>query len=232
MKNILEDKQAVETSGPAIFAIEPHHVLPLSIVGLNDSIRGFSGHKSLGCITSICFKIPLMRHMYTWINAYSVDKKDMLWMLRKGISPVMCPGGVQEASLLGNEEECVLYLTPRVGFIKLAIQFGYPVIPVFTFGLHNTFSFWIPKNDFCLWFGRKFGALPMMFFGVFGLPMGPAKPCDYVNVVGKPISMPKNENPSEEELKKYQQLYIDEITRIYHQYRADYGMKDIQLRIV
>ena len=45
-------------------------------------------------------------------------------MIKEGISPVICPGGVQEASLITNPKECVLYLTKRKGFVKLAIQQG------------------------------------------------------------------------------------------------------------
>lgn len=232
VKMVMEDQEAVETCGQAIFALEPHHVLPLSIVSFNDCARGFTGHKSLGCITSICFKIPLMRHVYTWINAYSVDKKDLIWMLNKGMSPVLCPGGLQEVIYMESPNECVLYLKKRAGFVKLALQYGIPIIPAFTFGLQNTFSYIVPKNKFCHWVGRKFGALPMMFFGVFGIPLGPAKPCDYVNVIGSPIPVPKIANPTDEDIKKYQQIFIDEISRIFHEHKAQHGMGDVTLRVI
>ena len=39
MKVILEDKEAIEKSGPAIFALEPHDVLPLSVFAFNDQIK-------------------------------------------------------------------------------------------------------------------------------------------------------------------------------------------------
>ena len=48
----------------------------------------------------------------------------MIRMIKAGISPVICPGGVQEASLITNPKECVLYLTKRLGFVKLAMQQG------------------------------------------------------------------------------------------------------------
>lgn len=92
-KMILEDKDAIEQSGPAIFTLEPHDVLPLSIFAFNDYLKGFEGHNCLGCLTSACFKVPLMRHVYTWVNAYSVDKKSLTKALDKGFSPVLCPGG-------------------------------------------------------------------------------------------------------------------------------------------
>ena len=150
------------------------------------------------------------------------------------MSPVLCPGGVQEVTYLGDDSECVLYLKKRVGLFKMALQHGTPVIPVFSFGLQNSFSYWVPKAKWVQKLGRKFGALPMMFFGMFGLPLGPAKPCQYVNVIGKPIPLPVAEkipNPTSEQIKAYQELYIQEISRLFHDYRDEFGMKDISLRI-
>ena len=54
---------------------------------------------------------------------------------------------------------------------------------VFSFGLRQTFSFWAPKSRWLLRMGRMLGFLPMMFFGMWGLPLGPPKPCQYTNVV-------------------------------------------------
>lgn len=93
MKVIVEDVSAISSSGPAIFAMEPHDVLPLSIFSFNDCLGAVKGHKCLGCVTSACFAVPIMRHIYTWVNAHSIDKKSLVKMLRSGISPVICPGG-------------------------------------------------------------------------------------------------------------------------------------------
>ena len=45
MRMILEDKEKVEKSGPAIFLLEPHDVLPISICAFNTCLKGFVGHK-------------------------------------------------------------------------------------------------------------------------------------------------------------------------------------------
>jgi len=51
-------------------------------------------------LTSLAFNVPLMRHVYTWANAYSVEKKSMIKAIKDGYSPVVCPGGVQEVTLI------------------------------------------------------------------------------------------------------------------------------------
>jgi hypothetical protein len=73
-------------SGPSIFAIEPHDILPLSIFAFNDCLGGIKGHKCLGCVTSLCFYVPLMKHVYSWVCARSADRKNLLSMLDRCLS--------------------------------------------------------------------------------------------------------------------------------------------------
>lgn len=232
MRVFVEDKPALESSGPGVFGVEPHGVLPLGFCAFFKGYSGFEGHKVMGCVTGIVFKVPLMKHAFCWSTAGSVDKKVMTRVMEKKFSPVICPGGVAECIYLANKKECVLYLKQRAGFVKMAMRFGYPVIPVFTFGLHDLFDFYVPKSTFLQRLGRKIGFLPMFFTGLFGLPLGPGKACDLVNVIGKPISIPCNPNPTDEDVKKYHALYIEEMERIYNSYKAAFGMEDVVLRII
>ena len=96
MKIIVEDLDSVSDCGPAIFAVEPHHILPLSIIGFNNVVSGIPGHDFLGCVTSSCFYLPLIKHVYTWTFATSVAKDNLHHLLDIGYSPVLCPGGVKE----------------------------------------------------------------------------------------------------------------------------------------
>ena len=71
----------------------------------------------------------------------------------------------------------------------------------------------------------------MIFFGMFGIPMGPAKPCEYTTIIGKPIPVPKIVDPTQEDIEKYHAIFISEMTRIYEANKADYGMENVDLRI-
>ena len=229
---ILEDFEDIKNSGQAIFAVEPHDILPLSIFAFNDKLNGIPGHKCLGCITSFCFNIPFMRHLYTWVNSTSVDKKNFISLIESGISPVMCPGGVQEVTLMESDKECVLYLNSRFGFIKLALQYGIPIVPAFTFGQRKSYTSWVPKNKFIINIGRKIGFMPLLFFGLWGLPFAPALPVDYTVVVGTSIKLPKIADPSHSEVQKYHALYISKLSALYEANKAKYDMGDVSLRIV
>ena len=232
VKVIVEDVEKIKTMGPAVFALEPHDVLPLSIFAFNDCLNGLPGQKCLGCITGACFNVPLMRHMYTWVNATDVGKKNVLKLISNGISPVICPGGVQEVTLMSSKDECVLYLKERKGFVKLAIQHGLPLVPAFTFGLKDSFDYWVPKGKFWTKLARQIGFLPMAFFGVFSLPLGPAKPVQYTVIAGSPIIVgAANPDPTIEEINKFHSMYIEELVALYERHKGAHGMDDIVLRI-
>ena len=231
MRLILEDADAVKNSGVALFAIEPHDILPVSIFVFNDCLKGIPNHKCLGCVASFCFNMPFMKHIYTWVNATPADKQNLIKMITSGISPVLCPGGVQEVTLMESDKECVLYLKSRFGFIKLALQYGIPIFPVFAFGLRKSYISWVPKNKLLVNIGRKVGFMPLFFFGVWCLPFAPPYPVDYTVVVGSPITIPKIADPSNGEVQKYHTLYIEKLTELFESRKVEYDMGDVTLRI-
>mmetsp|Transcript_6205 Transcript_6205/g.9355 ORF Transcript_6205/g.9355 Transcript_6205/m.9355 type:complete len:325 (-) Transcript_6205:87-1061(-) len=224
-----EDVEAVQKAGPALFAIEPHGVLPISIYW--GSLNILSRHKFLCCLSSSMLIMPMMKHILTWTGAISADKATMVKYIRQGFSLNICPGGVQEVAYLGNPKECVLFLRKRFGIIKMAMEEGIPLIPSMTFGLHKAYDFWVPSSDFAVRLGRRIGFLPMIFFGLGGVPFAQAKPCPLSVVVGKPIMLPHKSTPTTEEIAKYHAIFIDEMVRLYEENKVAHGMADITLRI-
>ena len=66
----------------------------------------------------------------------------------------------------------VLYLKCRFGFIKLALEYGIPLVPVFSFGIDKIYNFWCPKGKLINNIARQIGFLPVLIFGLFNLPFG------------------------------------------------------------
>jgi len=235
MRIVFEDEEALEKAAPCLFILEPHDLLPLSIFAFNDCIINLKGHKLLGCITSACFHVPFMRQIYTWVNAVSVDEKNLHGIISQGISPVICPGGVQESALLAqqkNVNDIVLYLMRRRGFVRMALKHGRPLVPCFSYGLRDSFDFIGIDNKLIIELGRRAGGLPLLFFGVGGIPFGPPKSVQYSNVIGKPIHVPRIENPSAEDVDKYHSIFLKAMQDLFEATKEEFGGKDLQLQIV
>jgi 2-acylglycerol O-acyltransferase 2 len=72
----------------------------------------------------------------------------------------------------------------------------------------------------------------MMFFGMFGIPLGPPKPSQITVIVGKPIEIPKNANPSQDEIEKYHEIFLKATEKLYEDNKVANGSADISLRII
>jgi len=237
---IIEDAEALKLAKPAFFVLEPHDVLPLSIISFSDATESMTkvGHSCMGCITSVCFSVPFMRHFYSWAKAVPATPAVINGMLKNGISPCLCPGGVREVGLITNRnEEINVFVRERKGFIRIAMSHGVPIVPVFAFGLRDAYQFWMLKNSVVQWIGRKIGFQPMVFTGVAGLPFAPGKSnCSFVNVIGKPIPCPKKPldqiGKSDKDVDAVHDKYVKALQELYDAHKKDYGYDNVKLNIL
>ena len=233
IKLCFRNREAIRTCGPAIFCCEPHDILPMGIYSLANCLKLNEPHNNIACMTSAIFRIPFMRHMFTWSPSMSVDKDSLRAVLKKGFSPTICPGGVQEVTyMIQGKDECALYLKKRKGFVKLAMEFGRPIVPMFSFGQRKTYDFLIPRSEFGKWIGRKLGFLPLVFFGQYGIPMFIPKSTPITVVVGNPIIVPKYETINLNELDKYHRMYIAATIDLFESHKVQFGMGTTTIRIV
>lgn len=226
-----EDPDAINDAKTCLFSLEPHDVLPVSIFWGSDYIGVFPKLKSIGCMSNAVFNIPIMRHVYTWMSASSADRKNCEKLFAKGYSLTVNPGGVKEVSYLVNKKVRTLYLRTRQNFTKLAIQNGAMLVPMYTFNQDKCFDFIVSENKSLLQIGRKLGFLPMIFFGLFGIPLGVPKPVPLTVIMGKPIRLPQEKDPSKETVEKYHLELIAATEKIYNDNKNDYGVSDVPLVI-
>ena len=225
-----ENYNLIENCGPSLFAVEPHGVLPVTLYW--GTLNLLQNHQFLCCLSSSILSVPIMKHFLTWSGAISAEKTNLIKYLSQGYSLNICPGGVQEVKYLNNNKEMVLFLKSRLGFTKLGLEQGVCIIPVITFGLHKIYDYYLfDWNDFLLNLGRKVGFLPMIFFGLGGIPFAQPKPSPLTVVIGKPIQLPKIEKPSSEEIQKYHDIFLGEMRRVFEENKDANGMSDFTMRI-
>lgn len=148
-------------------------------------------------------------------------------------------GGAAE-SLKSHPGTYRLILKNRKGFIRTALQFGTNLVPVFSFGETDTF------NTYEVLKGSRVEKLQKTFkrFSNFGLPIFWARGIfnysfgllphrtSIYTVVGKPIVVEKNVDPSSEDIDALHKVYMKELVKLFEENKVKYATdKNVKLEI-
>ncbi|KAJ3025156.1 UNVERIFIED_CONTAM: Diacylglycerol O-acyltransferase 2 [Siphonaria sp. JEL0065] len=175
------------------------------------------------------FKIPLFRDMLLSLGFISCTEKSLTSTLSKNDSVLLAVGGAAEAldSCPGTSK---LTLDSRLGFIRLALQNGAFLVPVFGFGETDIFE-QVENRDgsFVRWFQETIKNLlsfsPVLFYGRFGI-LPYRRPVAVV--FGAPIEVPKVLDPSEEVVRRWHRVYVEELKKLYHAHKDELLPKRIE----
>ncbi|KAJ0404121.1 hypothetical protein ATCC90586_007377 [Pythium insidiosum] len=214
-------KPLAKADEKAMYGFHPHGVLSCgwSLNGAHSMRFAESGARWL--VAENLFWFPLMRDILHWLEFGTVAKKTFLKFMREGRNICLIPGGFEEATLFEYGKHRV-YVKKRLGFIKLALQHGYKVRPVYTFGeelTFRTFSYFL-KQRLLL---NQYKIPGVAFTGRLLCFFLPFPDVDLVTVVGKAIELPKIEHPTREEVAKYHKLYVDALVDIFERNKAKYA---------
>ncbi|KAL4448933.1 hypothetical protein ABPG77_007650 [Micractinium sp. CCAP 211/92] len=240
---VFEDEAAFQgPAGPFLIGYEPHSVLPLGMCVFLPAARRMPASltNTIVAATSTVFLAPGMRHMAHWMGCRPASREVLRRALAGGSNVALTPGGVQECFYMSTEpEQEVAFLRSRTGFVRLAIEAGAPIVPVFAFGQTPHYRFWRPFID---WprrlippgamgsFVRRIGYVPLLAWGWLGTVVPHRVPMHVV--VGKPIPVERNAAPNSKEVQRTLQRYIQELCRIFEQYKAAAGHPHATLTIV
>ncbi|KAJ3284866.1 diacylglycerol O-acyltransferase 1 [Rhizoclosmatium sp. JEL0117] len=218
----LQATSALPSGTPYIFGFHPHGILAIShFMTFGTEALGLSKlYPDLGMVhtTTLAsnFSVPIVKDYFMAVGMISVDKEALQYVLRRGESVVIVVGGAREA-MDARPGTNVLSLQKRFGFVKIALQTGAPLVPVFAFGendiwdqVDNGMGTYV--RSFQELVKKIFGFSPVLVYGRFGiLPYRR----DINVVIGKPMIVPKIENPTHEDIQKYHALYLQELQTLY-----------------
>ncbi|EPQ56172.1 diacylglycerol acyltransferase [Gloeophyllum trabeum ATCC 11539] len=222
---------------PYVFGYHPHGIIGMGAMatfateatGFSEQFPGLTPHL-LTLATN--FTMPIYRDIILALGICSVSKQSCSNILSSGPGQAITivVGGAAE-SLSARPGTADLTLKRRLGFIKIAIQHGAALVPVFSFGENDIYQ-QMPNEK-----GTTIYALQKKFQSVFGftLPLFHGRGMlNYnlglmpyrrriVSVIGRPILCEKCEKPSMEEVTRVQQEYIAELLRIWDTYKDQFA---------
>lgn len=239
-------QQQFDASKNYFFVYHPHGVHSFGAIinfGLdaNDSSKLLPGIKTHAQTLRSNFYIPFWRFLGKIMGLGDASAECIRATLRAGPgeSVVLVVGGAEE-SLMAQPKTNDLLLVKRKGFVKIALQEGSPLVPVYGFGENNVYN--IPKVASHPLVQRVMAAvrsatgfvIPIVSgrsYFTFGFGLMPHRR-PIVVVVGEPIIIPRIANPTAEDLEHWQQEYICALQRLYERHRGIYDLESTGLRIM
>nr|XP_023411594.1 2-acylglycerol O-acyltransferase 3 [Loxodonta africana] len=159
----------------------------------------------------------------------SSDKTSVSYLLSRpgsGQVAVLAVGGPLEA-LEAKPGEPILRIRNQKGFIKLALEHGASLVPVFSFGENELFQ-QIP-NPRGSWLRAAQEALQSLlrvalplFYGRWGLLLPFRTPVH--TVVGAPIPVQLTPWPSQAQVDSLHALYVERLMQLFEEHKARYGV--------
>lgn len=230
------DIEELRKCDQCIVAVHPHGVLSLGhylvISGFHPDLeKALPARRRCALSAGVLFKVPVVREIALGMGCVDAHRDVAKRCLSKGFSLSVVPGGEREQLLAQRGQVEELDLKQRQGFVRLALQHGVPIVPVYVFGEAQLF-----KQSKCLfglrsWIQKKLGIALVMPYGPFGLPF--TKFPDPIRmVVGKPVAMPRLPDHTSQDLQEHHARYVEEVCQLFEQNKESAGYGDTMLRIV
>jgi Diacylglycerol acyltransferase len=155
-------------------------------------------------------------------NPGSASKHDMQSYFASCQDIALPPGGFEEATLSCMTQDRV-YIHKRTGFIRLCLQYGYTVRPVYCFGEKSLF--WnIQGMERVRLALNRYGIPTILAWGQVLIPVLPKRNGHLYIVCGAPITLPKITNPTKADVQKWHATYMTELVKLFEEYKeAAYG---------
>jgi 1-acyl-sn-glycerol-3-phosphate acyltransferase len=218
-----------------IFAMAPHGPIPLggSVFGPQLSRWAALSSRVRFGVHSVLFALPLLRDFYLAFGCVDASRRTLLHQLRDlRNSVVLLPGGVEEQLLLCPPDVERVVLSKRKGFVRLALETGSDLVPVFVFGEREAYK----MNDGPVY---AFSLLLRRLLGI-GAPLPRGRwwtlapfPVPITIVVGKPIPVARVDGaPTPEAVDALHGEFVSALRDLVEEHKAAAGKPRLKLEVL
>ncbi|XP_077288317.1 2-acylglycerol O-acyltransferase 1-like isoform X2 [Arctopsyche grandis] len=221
-----------------LFCVFPHGVLStgcfVNFATDATNFEGiFPGMKSHMVTLQGHFLVPFFRELAIWLGLCASSPESINFVLNKkngtGKCAALVVGGAAE-SLNCHPGLYKVILKRRKGFVKLAMKNGTPLVPVFSFGETELYEqFKNPEGSLVRilqdWFRETTGIAPILPLGrgllQYSFGIVPQRKT-VTTVVGKPIEVARNPDPTEEEIDRVHTEFIKGLEDMFEEGKSKY----------
>jgi 1-acyl-sn-glycerol-3-phosphate acyltransferase len=116
--------------------------VPLLVLGLYERrgvfVRSLADH--------LHFRVPLWRDLLTGFGAIDGTPENCRALMRAGESILVFPGGGREVFKHKGEKYKLIWKN-RIGFVRLALEFGYPIVPFAAVGAEECYDIVVDSDE-------------------------------------------------------------------------------------
>lgn len=216
---------------PHIFALHPHGVISVSAI-CNLLWNGNHALERIGLdyrIVTVTFNflVPLWRELIMAMGFIDASKGSIHRLLRSGKSCMIVIGGAQE-TLHAAPGVTELVLLKRRGFVRLALQHGANLVPVFHFGENDLYG--QVRHPLLRRLQQAFlrvtgFTLPVIRGrGIFNYDVGIVpRRLPLTTVVGRPIEVPHIPDPTDDDITRIHTTYMTALAALYNDHKDKYA---------
>lgn len=170
---------------------------------------------------SVLFLIPFFKELLLLLGCIDASSKTARHNLKKNRSILIFVGGEKE-QLMTEYGVQQIYLKNRKGFIKLAIEYGVDLVPMYAFGENEVYTTHHFFPEIQKWLQRNLQLGITIFTGRFGTLIPYQRPI-FVEI-GKPIKVVKKDAKliSIEDIDKLHETFVNEIKRLFDRTKVKY----------
>ncbi|XP_077819974.1 diacylglycerol O-acyltransferase 2 isoform X1 [Macaca mulatta] len=228
-----------------IFGYHPHGIMGLGAfcnfsTEATEVSKKFPGIRPYLATLAGNFRLPVLREYLMSGGICPVNRDTIDYLLSKngsGNAIIIVVGGAAE-SLSSMPGKNAVTLRNRKGFVKLALRHGADLVPMYSFGENEVYKQVIfEEGSWGRWVQKKFqkyiGFAPCIFHGrglfssdTWGL-VPYSKPI--TTVVGEPITIPKLEHPTQQDIDLYHTMYMEALVKLFDKHKTKFGLLETEV---